>query len=163
MERIAIGEVSRPHGTGGRLKVHPLTEHPERFLVLKEVYLGGTKRRVVSCQLTPGGVILGLEGIVHRQQAEALRGQLLEVDAEEVFPLPEGEYYWFELKGLRVVGEDGREIGCVADVFRTPAHDVLVVSRGERQHLVPATRAVVAQVDLEGGRLVVRDWPGLLD
>lgn len=166
--RVVIGEVRRPHGIRGEIKVHPLTEHRERFFRLQAVYINGAKRRVTQARLAHDGVILRLEGVGDRTQAEALRGSLLEVDLAEVFPLPEGEYYWFQLQGLRAVTDTGKELGRVTEIWRTPAHDVLVIAGsseagGQRpQYLVPAVRAVVAEVDLDRGRLVVREIPGLL-
>lgn len=162
-ERIAIGEVMRPHGVRGEVRVKPLTAHPERFLGLEKVYVGGVRWRVRGARLAGGEVILSLEGAETRDQAGALRGQLLEVDPEEVFPLPEGEYYWFQLRGLRVLTADGREAGTVVDVEANPAHDLLVVQRGGRRFLVPAVRDLVREVDLAGGFLVVNDIPGLLE
>lgn len=162
-ERIAIGEVIRPHGVRGEVRVKPFTAHPERFLSLEQVYVGGVRRRVRGARLAGGEVILSLEEADTRDQAAALRGQLLEVDPEEVFPLPEGEYYWFQLRGLRVVTPDGREAGTVVDVEAYPAHDLLVVERGGRRFLVPAVRDLVREVDLAGGFLVVNDIPGLLE
>ncbi|MEW6546357.1 MAG: ribosome maturation factor RimM [Bacillota bacterium] len=186
-ERVTIGEVTRPHGVRGEVRVRPLTAHPERFLGLEEVYVGGARRRVRRARLAGDEVILALEGSETRDQAEVLRGQSLEVDREEVFPLPEGEYYWFQLKGLRVFTPDGREVGTVVDVEPNPAHDLLVVEAphvlagpadrggegrvtrrraggaGPRRFLVPAVRALVAEVDLPGRRLVINDIPGLLE
>lgn len=163
-ERVAIGEVLRPHGVRGEVRVKPLTAHPERFLHLEEVYVEGVRRRVRAARVAAGAVILSLEGCEDRGAAELLRGRLLEVDRDHVHPLPEGEYYWFQLRGLRVLTTEGRPVGRVVDVEPNPAHDLLVVE-GEagRRFLVPAVRALVAEVDLEGGRLLVRDIPGLLE
>ncbi|MDI6895119.1 MAG: ribosome maturation factor RimM [Bacillota bacterium] len=161
--RITIGEVTRPHGVRGEVRVRPLTTHRERFLGLGQVYVGGVRRRVRGVRLAGDEVILSLEGAETRAQAGALRGQLLEVDPEEVFPLPEGEYYWFQLRGLRVLNREGREVGTVVDVEPNPAHDLLVVEGAGRRFLVPAVRALVAEIDLAGGRLVINDIPGLLE
>lgn len=163
-DRVAIGEVLRPHGVRGEVRVRPLTAHPERFLVLREVYVGGTRCRVRGARLAGADVILALEGYEGRDRAATLRGCLLEVDAKDVYPLSDGEYYWFQLRGLRVVTPDGREVGRVVDVEPNPAHDLLVVEgRGGGRFLVPAVRALVVEVDLGAGRLTVRDIPGLLE
>lgn len=165
-ERVAIGEIVRPHGVRGEVRVRPLTAHPERFLHLEEVYVEGVPRRVRAARVAAGDVILALEGCHDRDAAALLRGRLLEVDAPRVHPLPEGEYYWFQLCGLRVFTTEGRRVGRVVDVEPNPAHDLLVVEEEgarPRRFLIPAVRALVAEVDLEGGRLVVRNIPGLLE
>lgn len=173
-ERVVIGEIVRPHGVRGEVRVRPLTAHPDRFLELAEVYVEGVPRRVRSARVAADGVILALEGCNDRDGAAVLRGRLLEVDAPAVHRLPEGEYYWFQLRGLRVFTTEGRPVGRVVEVEPNPAHDLLVVEEEgmgpqgaegarARRFLVPAVRALIAEVDLEGGRLVVRDIPGLLE
>ena len=78
------------------------------------------------------------------------------VPRSELPPLPEGEYYWQDLLGLRVVNCEGVELGEVAEIFATGANDVLVV-RGERERLIPFVEPVVVKVDIEASRLTL-DW-----
>jgi 16S rRNA processing protein RimM len=70
--------------------------------------------------------ILRFTGVEDRQGAEALVGRSLYVREESLGELPEGEYYWYQLIGLRVVSEEGRFLGCLEEVISTPAHDVWV-------------------------------------
>ena len=147
------------------MRVYPLTDHPERFLCLREAYLGGVRRAVRRARLAAGWAIVHLEGIDSREEAASYRGQLLEVDPGQVPPLPSGEFYWFQLEGLRVLSVTGRELGRVVEVLRTPAHDVLVVAPsshgrgGAEERLVPFTREFVTAVDLEGRQIRLRDVP----
>jgi 16S rRNA processing protein RimM len=72
-------------------------------------------------------------------------------------PLNKGEYYWIDLIGLRVVTEEGVELGQVERLLETGANDVLVV-QGERERLIPfLIGLVVKQIDLTQGLMMV-DW-----
>ena len=111
-----------------------------------------------------GEVRLALRGITDRDAAEALKGRLVAGDPEHLPPLPEGEFYWYELIGCRVLAAGGRSIGTVKKIWETGAHDVLVVEREDgRSCLVPTARALMKEVDIEAGRIVVEDLPGLFD
>jgi 16S rRNA processing protein RimM len=96
--------------------------------------------------------------------AEAYRDADLQVRLEDAAPLPEGVYYHWQILGLQVVTEQGESLGELVEILETGANDVYVVRDAEgRERLLPAIRSVVAQVDEQAGRLVVRPLPGLLD
>ena len=123
-----------------------------------------------------GPWIMSLEGVTTREEAAALRGALLKVPQEELTPLPEGRFYLFQVVGLNAVTEDGRPVGTVVDVLKYQANDVYVVrpeaagsgtdggtggTGGGKQadYLVPAIHQAVAEIDVKGGRLVLRRHP----
>ncbi len=111
-----------------------------------------------------GEVRMSLEGIASREEAEALQGLFVLGDAERLEPLEPGEYYWFQLVGCRAEGDDGTRIGTVREIWETGAHDVLVVEGEDgRTRLLPTADELLAEIDIEGGRIVVRVTPGLLD
>lgn len=111
-----------------------------------------------------GEVRLALRGITDRETAEGLRGRLVTGDPEHLPRLPEGEFYWYELIGCRVQASGGRIIGTVKEIWETGAHDVMVVEGEDgRSCLVPTARALMKEVDVESGRIVVEDLPGLFD
>jgi 16S rRNA processing protein RimM len=112
----------------------------------------------------PGEVRLALRGIADRDTAEGLKGRLVTGDPEHLSPLQEGEFYWHELIGCRVQARGGRTIGTVKEIWETGAHDVLVVEGEDgRSCLVPTARALMKEVDVKAGRIVVEDLPGLFD
>lgn len=135
------------------------THFPERIPELTHVYLEDepSPRRLLRAQLHGDMALLQLEGITTREEAEACRGAVVRIDRSQAAPLAEDEYYQFEILGLRVVDEDGRDIGHVVEIIETGANDVYVVQQpnGE-QLLLPAIRAVILEIDLEHQRLVVR-------
>ena len=97
---------------------------------------------------------LHLEGIASRDAAQRLIGRYLEAEAAS---LPDGEYYWHQLEGLRVEAEDGTELGVVREVFRAGEAEVYVVRRPDGgELLLPGIRDVVRSIDLEAGRMVVQ-------
>ncbi len=156
------------HGLRGVLKVRAdaasATTDPEVIAALGEVEIGGRSYRVTSASRQKGQVLLRLEGVQTRDQAEALIGQ--EVSGEVArFPLlPEGEYYWFQVLGLPVInGADGVLLGHLREIIATPAHDVYVVRRGEEELLLPAVEEVITDINLEEGWIKVAPPPGLLE
>lgn len=102
-------------------------------------------------------VVARIDGFDDRDQAATLIGAEIGVPREALPEAEEGHYYWSDLEGLRVVRSDGSELGVLAYLLETGAHDVMVV-KGEREQLVPFVKdEVVLDVDLEKGVITV-DW-----
>lgn len=164
---VLIGRVRRPHGTRGEITVEPISEVRQRFEGLEQVLVrtgDGTKEmKVVSSRSKGNLVLLKLEGIDDMNAAQGLAQADLGVRRQDVWPLPEGSFYIFDLVGCKVIGAGGREIGTVDDVLGMPANDVLVVKTGKGEALVPVTRNVVKQVDLASKLIVIEEMEGLLD
>ncbi len=163
-----VGEVTSPFGIDGSIRVFPTTDFPERLVRLQKVAVDrlGEERAVVASRLAPPVAVMKLAGFMTRDQAETLRGAILMVAEEHLPELPEGDYYWHQLVGLRVVesGTD-RFLGPLTHVLRTGAgHDVFEVERaGKKPLLIPSLKSIVKQVDLSQGRMVVELPPGLED
>jgi 16S rRNA processing protein RimM len=152
---VAVGWIAAPWGVHGDLKVQPLTDFPERFQHGAVLWMQGRRHEVQRSRWSRGLVYLGLSGIDSRNAAEELRGALLEVPESELTPLPEGQYYRFQVIGLEVCTPEGRSLGRVAEILSTASNDVYVVRGGRRELLIPAIEDVVKEVDLKGGRVVV--------
>lgn len=165
MDEVLIGEVLRPQGISGELRVYPLTTDPERFLKLREVILrrGETDQRfrIVKARLQMENVLLKVEGIDTVDQAEKYRGFEVRIDRSEVPPLSEGWYY-FELEGMQVY-EGDLLLGTLSQVLETGANDVYVVKGPKGEICVPALKSVVQRVDVPGRRMDVILPPGLLE
>jgi 16S rRNA processing protein RimM len=152
---VAVGWIAAPWGLRGDLKVQPLTDFPERFQRGAALWVRGRRIDVQRSRWSRGFVYLGLSGIDSRSAAEELRGALLEVPESDLAPLPEEQYYRFQVIGLEVRTPEGRSLGRVAEILSTGSNDVYVVRGGPRELLIPAIEDVVKEVDIEGGRLVV--------
>jgi 16S rRNA processing protein RimM len=168
--RLVVGRVLRPHGVRGELAVEVLSDAPDRFSPGAELAAGdpdgpGPLRplTVTAARLHLGRLLLRLEGVEDRDAAGGLRGAWLSIPAEAARPLGDDEYWPHQLVGLAVVDHQGRERGRVADVLPGAAHDLLAVALpAGGSALVPAVAALVT-VELEAGRVLVDDLPGLLD
>lgn len=170
---IQVGFVFRAHGMQGELKVNPeLTDDPARFEELETVYIGQSPHAVtrheiasVRYQETKRGttVILGLADVDSRTAAEAIM-KLKVFAAEEDLEFGENEIFVDDLVGLDVVTEAGDPLGTVANYMEMPAQDVFVVHRPDRgEAMIPAVDDFIVEVDLDGGKLVVRPIDGLLE
>jgi 16S rRNA processing protein RimM len=164
---VVIGLLGRARGVGGEIFVRPVTDMPERFHRLDRALLrqnGRIREIEIDAVKTQGdSLILKLEGIDTRSDARSLNGAELGVRRDNVWPVPEGTYYVFDLVGCKVVGVAGREIGMIRDVLKMPANDVLVVMSGSKECLIPAVKSVVKEVDLEQKLVTIEEMEGLLE
>ena len=166
MDSIIIGEVLKPQGVQGELKVYPITDDPARFKQLKKLMVSDGKTteslRINSVRIDPKGLVfLTIEGINTREEAEKYRGYTVKVDMKEVPPLKD-RWYYFELEGMNVYDNDVL-LGTLTKVLSTGANDVYVVNDNDREILIPALKTVVKNVDVPGKRMDVILPPGLLD
>jgi 16S rRNA processing protein RimM len=166
---LVAGKILGAHGLRGELRVEVLTEDAHRFGLLARVWLGLEGQEPLpwlleGYRLHQGRVLLKLAHCDDRTTAETLRGQLVQVPFEEAIPLEEGEFFEHQIVGLQVVTLSGQHLGEIVDILYTGANEVYIVRRaiaGRGDILIPAIQDVVAEVDLEAGRLVVADVEGL--
>ena len=161
---IVIGQITKPHGVRGELRVKPHTDEPERFTWLEQVYVGETARSLMlveKARVHQGMILLKFTAVNDRTAAEALRGEWLMVPEDEALPLEEGEYYLFQLEGLAVFTDDGEDLGVLTSIIETGANHVFVVQGAQGELLLPDIDEVVQEIDFENGRMVVKLLPGL--
>ena len=108
-------------------------------------------------------LIMKFEKIDSIEAAEGLVGQTLYVLRDQFPDLPEDEYYWFQIEGLRVYDEDGHYYGNIEGIIRTGSNDVYVVRDDEKELLLPMIDSVVKTIDLEAGKLIFHPMEGLLE
>jgi 16S rRNA processing protein RimM len=153
---LRIGLVRRAHGVKGALRVELLTDFPDRFAPGHEVNVGGRRLHVARSSEQPDGLLVTFEGIDDRNAAEELVGAYCTVPLEEARALPADRYYHFQLVGLRVFDtRSARELGQVAEVLTYPANDVLRVTNGTNEVLIPMIRSVVRAIAPSEGRITV--------
>jgi len=157
---IRIGEVVGVHGVRGWIKIFSHARPRESIFDFPYWWLGdggkALRYRLIDGRPAGKGLAAKLEGLDNREAAMQLRGQSINIPFADLPALPEGEYYWAELLGLRVTTLDGVELGEVSSLMETGANDVLVVA-GERERLIPYTPETVRKVDLESRTMTV-DW-----
>jgi 16S rRNA processing protein RimM len=166
---VAIGEIVRPHGLRGEVRVVPLSDDPARLEGVHECVLWDAVRddrrpgRIVGARPHGTAFLVTLEGIESVEAAGGVVGRLLALPEAEARPLPPGQFYPWQLEGCQVVTEAGAEVGRVVRIEGSPAQDLWVVADGEREHLVPAVPEIVLDVDLARQLVVIRPPDGLLD
>lgn len=161
-EHINVGHVIRAHGLKGQLRVKSLSDVPERFQPGGVVYINGAPFTVAASGFfRHGQILLTLQGIEDSDAAQKLVEQWITVPAAAAPPLPEGEWFHFQLLGLRVITDQGEELGEITDILETGSNDVYVVSGGKAEILIPALKTVITQVRLDEGVMVVSLPDGL--
>jgi 16S rRNA processing protein RimM len=155
---IRVGQVTGAYGLEGAVKVMPLTDFGDRFDAGANLLLDGSAREVEWSREGQPGLVVKLRGIDNRTVAELFRGRYLEVPDEQVKALEPGRFYHHQVVGLAVVTSSGQKMGVVEEVLERPANDVWVSREGAVEHLIPATKDAVVEVDLPGGKVVVADW-----
>ncbi len=157
-----MGRVLRPWGLRGDVKVESLTDFPERFAPGSTLWVAGEQRTVEGSRWRGDTVYLKLSGVNSPEEAEQVRGALLEVPESERRPLPKGEFYEDELLGLTVRTSDGETLGKVAELLNPGPNSVLVV-RGERgEILIPFIEDVIRGVDPAKGTIEIDLVEGLM-
>ena len=158
-ELLAVGRIARAHGIRGEVSIEPLTEVPSRFDPGSALRLeSGRTLTVATSRRHQRRLLVRFEEIPDRSAAETLRGQVLVIPADRTPAAPEGSFWIHQVVGLEVVTEGGRSLGRIREVQGNPANDLWVTEDGAA---IPANRELVTDVDLDAGRVTIRDLPGL--
>lgn len=167
---IAVGRIGRVHGVRGALKIYPYGESLGEQIAGSELYLKGDARGGKGTVLTvvdlrrQNRLYIGrFQEIADTEDAEKLVGEDLFLPEERLSPTSEGEYYYFQLIGLRVETRAGRPLGEITGIIETAGNDVYVVRRQDEEVLIPAVEEVVLEVNLELGLMIVDPPEGLID
>ncbi len=151
---LVIGEVLKPQGIRGELKVKPFTDTAEDMAAYKRVFMDGTEYRVLRARVGDGCVYLSLRGVPDRNAAELLRGKKLTVPRDDAPALEEGTYYIADLLGSEIFTENGQRLGVLTDI-RQAATDIYTLDTGKGEILFPAVKGLVLSVDAVQKRITV--------
>ena len=161
-EGVIVGRVLSIHGLSGQVRAQVLSDVPHRFDIGQILNIGSDPFCILSSQRAGNSqVILQFQGIGTRSAAEPLVGYSITVPETAAPQLPEGEYFHFQLLGLRVLTEEGEELGRITEILETGSNDVYVVSGAGSEILVPALIEVVREIRLGEGLMVVSLPDGL--
>ena len=157
---IEVGQVLRPFGIRGEVKVRPAGEPEETLSGISEVYmdLRGRRRGPVAierCRIQGRFNLVKFAGVDGPEQAELLRGATLFVPREALGPLPEGAFYFCDLLDCTAENAAGKSLGTVTGYVPVGDYDLLIVKDGERERLIPTQAAVLLEVDLAARRIRV--------
>jgi 16S rRNA processing protein RimM len=164
-EFLVVGQIVRPHGIRGEVGMKIITAYPERLSQIETLFVGPGHQPypVKRMRRHMDGMIIHLEGVLDRDEAETLRGMLVHIHIDDAVPLEEGEYYLFQIEGIRVVADTGQELGRLTDLIETGANDVYVITTSDNQEiLLPAIPEVIQRVDTVAGVMTVHLLEGLI-
>lgn len=170
---VVVGRIGKPHGIRGEVTLDVRTDEPERRFApgttLRAEAPAGADRRPASLTVArarwhQSTLLVTFEELPDRNAAEAARGTVLHATiAHDETPEDPEEFYDHQLVGLDVVDTDGSPLGTVKALVHGSAQDLLTVRTADgRDALVPFVSALVPEVDLAAGRIVVADRPGLV-
>lgn len=153
-KRILIGEIATAHGIKGFVKLRSFVED-ESLLEGDHVFTAETGEKKISLKLKnemKGDWLAEVKGVSDRNEAERLRGTKLYVDRDVLPDTDDGEYYIEDLKGLKVVDQNGKEIGVALSVENFGASDLLDIKPANgASFYVPLTDETIIDIDVDGG------------
>ena len=168
-QHLVVGEILRPHGVRGEVRMRVLTDYPEHLASLKSLYIGKsaddsnlTEVVLQKVRFHKAYALLTLDGYRSRDEADRLRGKIVLISMKDAIPLAPGEYYLFQLVGMLVKDRE-RSIGVVKEVLQTGANDVYVVqSEVYGNVLLPAHQETIQSIDFENEVITMVLPDGLL-
>jgi 16S rRNA processing protein RimM len=162
---LVVGEVLKPWGYRGEVKVKLVTDFPARLTKIETVYLGPDAHpfHMERVRLLSGYAVFKLEGLDSQEAAARLRGQAVSIPAGQAAPLRKGQYFQYQIIGLEAWTKEGEDLGTVEEILETEANDVYLVRRNDGgEILLPAIQDVIKEIDIKHGRLIVSLIPGLV-
>ncbi len=168
---LNVGKIVNTHGIKGELRIIAITDfEEERFLPGNHLYLfkndelAPIKLTISNHRKHKQFDLLQFEGYDNVNDVESFKGSMLKVKKEDLSPLDEGEYYYYEIIGCDMYTEDGDYFGQVKEILSPGANDVWVVKRqGKKDVLIPYIDDVVKDVNIEKKEIKIHLMEGLLD
>jgi 16S rRNA processing protein RimM len=159
--RLRAAQVLRAHGVRGEVRAEPIGGDPSRFTPGTKLETEDGARSFTVRTARPGSgnaVLLSFEEITSASDAALLRGLYLCVDVDAARPLSDGEWFVWQLIGLRVLDTTGADVGIVDDVEAGVGNDVLVIRNDGAVHRLPMARDYVMAIDVDAGTITVAPW-----
>lgn len=168
---MEIGTIVNTHGVKGELKVIPSTDDVRRFELLESVLVqtrnGLVEYPIVSVRYMKQFVLLKLENVDDMTAAEKLKTFGLKIPLDQALPLGDNEFYVRDLYDMKVVTDEGEDLGEIADILFTGSNDVYVIKNKDKPEakdlLLPAIKDCILSVDLDKNLMTVHLMAGLRD
>ena len=166
-EYFEIGQIVNTFGIKGFVKVNPFTDDMERFAELKSVLVVKNKEliemQIEEIKYQKNVVLIKFKGIEDINMAEKYKGCYIKIKRENARKLPKDTYFIADLIGIKVYDEDGNLLGKVNDIYNNKVHDIYVVKDDfGKQILLPSTKEVIKQIDIDNDKIVVHLIEGLI-
>ena len=156
---LECGKIVNTHGIRGEVKIQPWADSPEVLCALPALYIDGAPVALRSARVHKGNVIALLEGVSDVDQAMLLKNKVVWLNRDDL-RLPEGAFFLADLIGLRVVDEEGQELGILNEVL-SPSRQQVYVVKGDRELMIPAVPQFILETNVAGGYIKVRLIAGM--
>lgn len=164
MEQVKIGQITNAVGIKGELRVYPYVEEPQRFSELEKIYVEKKIHTVAGVRYMKNLVVLRLEGIDTRNEAEAQKGKNLYIDKQDLWEMDEDTYLVEDLVGTSIFAEDGVFVGTLVRIIHNSRQDLYEIEMENGKHfLLPAVKEFILRVDTEAKRMTVKLIEGLVE
>jgi 16S rRNA processing protein RimM len=160
---IPVGKFGRPFSYRGAITFYPQAEYQKIITQDTELLIGETKlpAQVTSVRVHGKGFLLTLQGYTSNLESGLLTNQIAYLPVEMLPPPREGEYYRYQLVGLKILTVQGESLGILEEILQTGANDVYVVKDEQgKEILLPAILSVIMKVDLQNRSIIVNppEW-----
>ena len=162
---LVVGKIRKPHGVRGEVSMEVLTDFPERLVPGVLVYIGEdfSSEKIAAIRWHKDLMLIRFNNFQDRDSVAVFRNKYVYVRSDDRPKLNEGEYYHHELISLKVVTDEGEQLGVLVKILMTGANDVYVIQDEKgKELLLPAIASVIRNIDVKRGEMIVRLLPGLI-
>lgn len=164
---ILMGKIVATHGVKGQLRVVPYSGMADNLLLCKSLLVRDVKGEIAQFTVSSAAIhgkklLVSLQGFSGINQVLHFVGSEILLYKEQLSPPEDGEYYWFDLVGMKVVTTDGIDLGTLESIIETGSNDVYVVVANGREYLIPALADTVS-IDIQAKLMTVTPFEGLFD
>jgi len=164
---ILMGKIAATHGIKGQLRIIPYSGSADNFLLCKSLFVRDAKGRLEQFKVTSAAVhgkkiLVSLQGYTGINQVLHLVGCEVLLEKDQLAEPDDGEYYWNDLIGMKVVTTDGVDLGTLDSIIETGSNDVYVAVLNGREFLIPALSDTVS-IDVQAKLMTVTPFEGLFD
>ena len=166
MSYTVIGKIINTHGIRGDMKVYPLTDNPERFFDLKEVYVGEKKEilKISDSKIHKELVLIHFKSLDNINDILKYKDEYLYVKDEDRVDLPEDHYFISDLIGCKVLDVAGNHIGKIKDVLQGVANDVYIIKGDDdKEYMVPAVGAFIVSINIPNKEVIIDPIEGMIE
>jgi 16S rRNA processing protein RimM len=154
MERLTIGEILRPQGIMGELKIKCLADNVQTLKSFKKVYIDGKEYKVLSFRAAPDCAYIGISGIGDRDAADKMRGKMIEGLRSDAPDLEKGRFYIVDVIGCAVYDENDKKLGVITDILPSK-NDIYVVNDGKSDIMFPLIEGIINKYDIENRKIII--------
>lgn len=162
-----MGKIVATHGVKGQLRVVPYSGMADNLLLCKSLLVRDAKGEIAQFAVSSAAIhskklLVSLQGFSGINQVLHFVGSEILLYKEQLSPPEDGEYYWFDLVGMKVVTTDGIDLGTLESIIETGSNDVYVAVANGREYLIPALADTVS-IDIQAKLMTVTPFEGLFD